>query len=151
MKKVVLMFVAVFACLASVTATRSISATLSSPITASPEARTLSFAERVVYQQIIEDVYWRHRIWPKDNHDPKPALDAVISRAELETKVKDYLRNSQTVADYGQRAITAEQLQAEVDRMAQNTRQPEVLQELFEALGNDPFCYRGVSCETPAS
>src|SRR5207244_12253441 len=26
-----------------------------------------------------------------------------------------------------------------MDRMAQNTRQPEVLQELFEALGNDPF------------
>src|SRR5258705_4275605 len=26
-----------------------------------------------------------------------------------------------------------------MDRMAENTRQPEVLQELFEALGNDPF------------
>ena len=30
------------------------------------------------------------------------------------------------------------QLQAEMDRMAQHTRQPEVLRELFEALGNDP-------------
>jgi hypothetical protein len=27
--------------------------------------RTLSFAERVAYQRAIEDVYWRHRIWPK--------------------------------------------------------------------------------------
>jgi hypothetical protein len=26
-----------------------------------------------------------------------------------------------------------------MDRMAQRTRQPDVLQELFEALGNDPF------------
>ena len=26
-----------------------------------------------------------------------------------------------------------------MDRMAQHTKQPEVLQELFEALGNDPF------------
>ena len=26
-----------------------------------------------------------------------------------------------------------------MDRMAQHTRQPEVLRELFEALGNDPF------------
>ena len=26
-----------------------------------------------------------------------------------------------------------------MDRMAQNTKQPEVLHELFEALGNDPF------------
>src|SRR5437773_146488 len=41
--------------------------------------------------------------------------------------------------DYCHRPITAEQLQAEMDRMAQHTRQPEVLQELFEALGNDPF------------
>ena len=31
------------------------------------------------------------------------------------------------------------QLQAEMDRMAQHTRQPEVLRELFEAFGNDPF------------
>src|SRR5439155_1355888 len=35
--------------------------------------------------------------------------------------------------------ITAEQLQAEMERMATHTRQPEVLRELFEALGNDPF------------
>ena len=41
--------------------------------------------------------------------------------------------------DYWQQPITAEQLQAEMDRMAQNTKQPEVLRELFEALGNDPF------------
>src|SRR5207244_6075264 len=32
----------------------------------------------------------------------------------------------------------AEQMQGEMERMAQNTRQPEVLRELFEALGNDP-------------
>ena len=62
-----------------------------------------------------------------------------MSQAQLEKKVKDYLQNSQALADYWQRPITAQQLQAEMDRMAQNTRQPEVLQELFEALGNDPF------------
>ena len=27
----------------------------------------LTFAERVAYQRAIEDVYWRHRIWPKEN------------------------------------------------------------------------------------
>ncbi len=27
--------------------------------------RTLTFAERVAYQRAIEEVYWRHRIWPK--------------------------------------------------------------------------------------
>src|SRR4051812_37786622 len=34
-----------------------------------PASRTLSFAERVAYQRAIEDVYWRHRIWPKDRPD----------------------------------------------------------------------------------
>ena len=103
------------------------------------QARTLSFAERVSYQLAIEDVYWRHRIWPKDNPNPKPLLDAVVSQAELENKVQDYLRDSEALEDYWHRSITAEQLQAEMDRMAQDTKQPEVLRELFEALENDPF------------
>ena len=107
------------------------------PATASQ--RTLRFEERVFYQRAIEEVYWRHRIWPKERPDPKPSLDGVISQAQLEKKVRDYLRNSQALADEWKRPITTEQLQAEMDRMAQNTRQPEVLQELFEALGNDPF------------
>ena len=93
----------------------------------------------MLYQRAIEEVYWRHRIWPKENSNPKPSLDAVMSQAQLEKKVKDYLRNSQALADYWQRPITAQQLQSEMDRMAQNTRQPEALQELFEALGNDAF------------
>jgi N-acetylneuraminic acid mutarotase len=99
--------------------------------------RVFSFAERVAYQRAIEDVYWRHRIWPKENPDPKPSLDAVMSQAQVEHKVADYLRDSQALENYGQ-PITAEQLQAEINRMARETRQSEVLRELFEALGNDP-------------
>ena len=30
-----------------------------------------TFAERVAYQRAIENVYWRHRIWPKERPDPK--------------------------------------------------------------------------------
>src|SRR4029078_2907253 len=101
--------------------------------------RTLTFAERVAYEHAIEDVYWRHRIWPKERPDRKPPLDAVISQAQLENKVTDYLRKAQALEDYWQRPSTAEQLQAEMDRMAKHTKQPEVLRELFEALGNDPF------------
>jgi hypothetical protein len=103
------------------------------------QSRTLSFADRVAYQRAIEDIYWHHRIWPNTNTGPKPPLDAVMSQAQIEKKVIDYLRNSQALEDYWQRPITAEQLQAEMERMASHTKQPEVLQELFEALGNDPF------------
>jgi N-acetylneuraminic acid mutarotase len=101
--------------------------------------RTLTFAERVAYQRAIEGVYWRHRIWPKDRPDSKPALDAVMSQAQLERKVHDYLRKSQALQEYWQQPIPSEQLQAEMDRMAKHSKQPEVLRELFEALGNDPF------------
>jgi N-acetylneuraminic acid mutarotase len=61
-----------------------------------------------------------------------------MSQAQLQNKVTDYLRDSLMLQDYWQKPITAEQLQAEMDRMARDTKQPEVLRELFEALGSDP-------------
>jgi Dockerin type I domain len=103
------------------------------------ELRQLSFADRVAYQRAVEEVYWRHRIWPRECPDPKPSLEAVMSEATIEQKVQDYLRNSELLEEEWQEPITPEQLQAEMDRMAQRTKQPEVLRELFAALGNDPF------------
>src|SRR5947209_8459842 len=101
--------------------------------------RTLTFADRVAYQRAIEEVYWQHRIWPKANASPKPPLDKVMSQAEIEKKVEDYLRNSQALEDYWQRPITPDQLQAEMERIASHTKQPGLLREIFAALGNDPF------------
>jgi len=108
-------------------------------VTAKVANRTLTFEERVAYQRAIEEVYWRHRIWPKERTDPKPSLDEVVPSVQLEKKVEDYLRNSQALEDYWQQPLSAEQLQAEMERMAQHTKQPEVLRELFDVLGNDPF------------
>ena len=105
-----------------------------------PTAAGLTFAERVSYQRAIEEVYWRHRIWPKENPKPKPSLDAVMSRPNrLKRKSQIICATSQALEDYWQQPITAEQLQAEMDRMAQRTKHPAVLRELFDALGNDPF------------
>src|SRR6478736_285231 len=113
---------------ASVMATRALPAFLRSEAPANLSQRTLTFSERVAYQRAIEDVYWRHRIWPRtggERPDPKPSLDAVMSQAQLEKKVTDYLRKSQALEDYWQRPITGEQLQAEMDRMAKHTKNPE--------------------------
>jgi len=101
-------------------------------------ARTLTFEERVAYQYAIEEVYWRHRIWPKNNPGPKPSLDVVVSKREIEKKVEHYLRKSQLVADQRGSPISASELQGEMERMATHTRDPDMLRELFEALGNDP-------------
>src|ERR1043166_6681608 len=78
-----------------------------------PTAAGLTFAARVSYQRAIEEVYWRHRIWPKERPAPKPSLDAVMSWAQLEKKVARYLRKSQTLERSSQRPISAEQLQAD--------------------------------------
>jgi N-acetylneuraminic acid mutarotase len=103
------------------------------------KSRVLTFADRVAYQYAIEEVYWRHRIWPKENPNPKPSLDKVMSRADVDRKVEHYLRNSQVLADQRQRPITPGDLQAEMDRIASHTKQPHVLHELFSALNNDPY------------
>src|SRR5881396_1959502 len=110
------------------------------PATPSKQTQTtLSFADRVAYQRAIEDVYWRHRIWPKEQSGPKPPLEKIMSQAQIEQRVEDYLRNSQALEDYWQRPITPDQLQAEMERMASQTKQPGVLREIFAALGNDPL------------
>jgi N-acetylneuraminic acid mutarotase len=102
------------------------------------QTKTLTFTNRVAYQRAIEEVYWRHRIWPKENHYAKPSLDKVMPQAAIESKVKDYLHNSQLLEQYWQKPITSEQLQAEMERMAHHSKQPQVLREIFAALGNDP-------------
>src|SRR5436190_4172759 len=49
--------------------------------------RALTFADRVAYQRAIEEVYWQHRIWPKENK-PKPSLDEVMSAEQIAKKVE---------------------------------------------------------------
>src|SRR6476660_1807559 len=42
--------------------------------------RTLTFTDRIAYQRAIEEVYCRHRIWPKEDAGLKPPLDKVMSQ-----------------------------------------------------------------------
>ena len=117
--------------------------------------KTVTFATRVACQRAIEQIYWDHRIWPKHNPSPKPPLDAVMSRDQIEKKVADYLRKSQWVAEQRGWPFSASELQAEMERMAEHTNRPQMLRELFEALGNDPFLIaeclaRPILAERPA-
>src|SRR5947199_9573842 len=45
--------------------------------------RTLTFEKRVAYERAIEEVYWRHRIWPKENAERMPSLEAAMSQTQL--------------------------------------------------------------------
>lgn len=102
-------------------------------------SRTLTFEDRVAAQRAIEEVYWRHRIWPKENPGSKPALSAVVPASMIRTKVDDYLRKLSALEHRWNRRISPKELQAEIERMASTTQSPSMLRELFSALGNDAF------------
>ncbi len=102
-------------------------------------ARELTFEDRVNAQRAIEQVYWNHRIWPKENPVAKPPLSAVMSDEAIRARVEDYLEKSNALDTWWRRPITGEQLQDELDRMARGSRDPQVLRELFTALSNDPY------------
>jgi hypothetical protein len=111
----------------------------SAVLAAEPAQRTLTFDERVRAQTAIEQVYWKHRSWPKENRTPKPALSTVMSAEAIRAKVENYLKKSNALDRWWHRPITGEQIQAEMDRMAKGSQDPTALRELFAALGNDPF------------
>lgn len=99
----------------------------------------LSFKERVNVQEAIERVYYSHRIWPKENKKPKPPFEQVVSPQLLEKKVLDYLKKSFVLEKYYNHTISGEELQEEINRIARNTKDPQMLQEIFKALNNDPY------------
>lgn len=101
--------------------------------------RQLSLEERVKYQRRVEEVYWRHTTWPEQSATAKPGLDEISTLEATRAKVEDTLRKSEALAKLWKRPITAEQLQAEMQRMARESKQPKVLRELHAALNNDPF------------
>ncbi|MBZ5640826.1 MAG: hypothetical protein LAO51_18975 [Acidobacteriia bacterium] len=102
------------------------------------DARDLTFDERVEAQRALEEVYWRHRIWPKENPERKPAFDVAVPAPIIRAKVEDALAKSAAVEQVWNRAISHDQLEAELDRIVGHTRDAAFLRELFDALGNDP-------------
>ncbi|MDX1390030.1 MAG: hypothetical protein R3344_12620, partial [Acidobacteriota bacterium] len=105
--------------------------------TAGP-ADALTFEDRVRYQRRLEAVYWDHRIWPDTNPGPKPRLDEVLPDALVRSRVESYLDKSVALERIWSTPLTAERLQAELDRMVRSTKDAEMLRELFAALDNDP-------------
>jgi len=110
---------------------------LAVPVAGEP-AGPLTMGERIDCEQRVQEVYSRHRLWPKDNPRPKPALSEVLPESLLRERVEDRLRESAALAQIWRRPLTGDHLQAEMDRMARNSKDPSLLRELFEALDNDP-------------
>ena len=99
----------------------------------------LSLADRIAYQKVMDEVFWKHTIWPASNPQPKPTLRIMISDSEIRSKVEQYLIKSEALASFWHRPITPEQMQAEMDRMARETQDARLLREIWKALGDDPY------------
>jgi hypothetical protein len=51
-------------------------------------------------QRAVEEVYWKHRIWPAENPKPKPPLEAVMPLDAIRARVEDSLRLSNALEIY---------------------------------------------------
>ena len=98
----------------------------------------LSLEQRLRYLQRVEEVYYRHRLWSGQGSDLKPRLEEAMPLAVIRAKVEDTFRKTEELERYWNHAITGEQLQAEIDRMATQTKNPALLRELWHALDDDP-------------
>jgi hypothetical protein len=92
-------------------------------------SQSLTLAERIQAREKIERVYYNHRIWPESNKSAKPSFEEMVPHSVIEKKVNDSLSMQ----------ISPKMLQAEMDRIAKTTKDPQLLQELFSALNNDPY------------
>ncbi|MBI1951002.1 MAG: hypothetical protein HYS34_06540 [Acidobacteria bacterium] len=95
--------------------------------------RTLSFEQRLLAQRAIERVYHSGRMGTA-----RPFEEAV-PRHLLDRKVRTYLSQSVALARLWRSPISAGALRRELERIAANTRFPERLRAIYEALGNDTF------------
>ena len=98
---------------------------------------SLSLEERIAYQRRLEEVYWRHRAAAQIGGQVRP-FTKVMPDVAIREKVEDTLRKSAALERYWHRPVTAAQLQAEMSRIAADTRQPAMLREIWQALNNDP-------------
>ncbi|MCI0643828.1 MAG: Ig-like domain-containing protein [Chloroflexi bacterium] len=98
----------------------------------------LSLETRLACRTAVEEVYWQSRTWPAENPSPKPPLSQVMPAAVIEAKVADSLAQSQALAEWGQQPVTPALLQAEINRQAANSQQPEILGDIWAALDNNP-------------
>lgn len=99
---------------------------------------TFGLEQRVACQTTIEDIRWAHRLWPEENPAPKPPRSGFISDAQIYAKVEDNLRMEAALRGLYGVEITSVMVQAELDRIARNTKAPDRLKELFEAFQNEP-------------
>ena len=76
---------------------------------------------------------------PKENSKPKPLFESIISEQIVRAKVEDTARMINALEFFWKYHISGAHLQAEIERMAGNTKKPEQLKALWNSLDNDAY------------
>lgn len=92
----------------------------------------------VVCETSIQSFKWDNQIWPKTNNQPKPSFASIIQRAEIRQKILNNLKKQAILTSDFNLDITSAMVQHDLNRMAQSSRSPQKLNQLFKLLGNDP-------------
>ncbi|OGF67768.1 MAG: hypothetical protein A2Y62_13900 [Candidatus Fischerbacteria bacterium RBG_13_37_8] len=97
----------------------------------------LTIEQRISCQKEIDKILYKHRIW--ENKKEKPGFDEAVPEEIIRNKVMDVLRGTNALAHYWNVHIIGEQLQKEIERIVQNTKDPDMLNEIRAALNNNPY------------
>ncbi|HEU5179824.1 MAG TPA: MopE-related protein [Candidatus Polarisedimenticolia bacterium] len=100
------------------------------------QTRELTFRDRVEAQRAIERFYYSHQT------EARLPFDQAVSTELLERKVRTAQKQSAALEKYWNTPVTAEMLDAEIERMRRATRMPARLSELFSALGHNRLLIR---------
>lgn len=86
----------------------------------------------------IKRYEWSRTLWPKANSEPKPSFDEVMSPEDLRLDLIDSLKKQAILEKHFNIRITAELLQHDLNRMANNSKDVASLKELYALLDNNP-------------
>lgn len=106
------------------------------------QPRSLSFDQRIECERSVAEVRWSLTAWPSDNPSPKPDFSVAVPAEVLHDRVVRQMVETALLARTWGVILTARDLDAELSRMARDTRSPETLRRLFAALQDDPFLAR---------
>ncbi len=109
----------------------SLSALMALAITVTAAAE-LSLEQRTAAQAAIQRVYLSHQTAPEGSR----AL--TLSAAAIQAQVLSALQQNAALARRWGIDVSDAMLNSELERIARETRMPDRLQELYDALGNDP-------------
>ena len=111
---------------------------LLSGVSPGQSSSTFSLGDRISCRTAIEQVYWRHRTGTRGDAASKISFEESVPPSVIQRNAEDTVLKSAALERFWGVTITDSQLQAELDRMAKNSKAPDVLAELLTALDNDP-------------